>query len=189
MSWLLIGVILLAAFGPVMWLLPSKRDRHLTALRQQARLEGLVVELRQLPILHPSAEERVSAGAKQRNPVVECAAYSYRLPRRLKLVDGWRLRRDQPGTVAPGWVGDPALTDPRAALAEVSQWLGDWLAALPDDAIALELRPVSVDVYWLEKSSHDVQSVTSIAAQLLAIGGEFAALDVRKIAELTDEDS
>ena len=172
-----------------MWLLPSKRDRHLAALRQQARLAGLAVELRQLPMLHPSAEDRVSAGGKVRNPVVECAAYSYRLPRRLKLVDGWRLRRDDPGTVVPGWVGDPALANPKAALAEVSQWLVDWLTALPDDAIALELRPSSVDVYWLEKSSHGVESVTSIAAQLAAIGGEIAALDERKIAELADEDS
>ena len=63
------------------------------------------------------------------------------------------------------------------------------MTALPDDAIALELRPSSVDVYWLEKSSHGVESVTSIAAQLAAIGGEIAALDERKIAELADEDS
>jgi hypothetical protein len=74
MTWLIIGLILLAAFGPVLWLVPSRKDRHLSALREQARLEGLVVELRRLPKLQPSAHERVTAGGRVKKPVQECAA-------------------------------------------------------------------------------------------------------------------
>lgn len=187
MTWLLIGIVLLAAFGPVMWLVPSKRDRHLTALRQQARLEGLVVELRRLPKLNPSAEERVSAGGKVRKPVVECAAYSYRLPRRLKLVDGWRLRRDD--AVAAGWRSDPTLASSDAALAELSNVVDSWLAQLPDDAIALELSATSIDLYWLEAAAHSVATVSAIAALLAAIATEIVALDQHKIDALADEDS
>ena len=109
MSWLIITVVLLIAFGPVLWLIPSQRDKRLAALRLAARQAGLNVEIEHLPKLNASAEERVSAGGVIRDPVVECAAYSHMLERRLYLLPHWRLLKDAQGDdgPVPGWTFNP----------------------------------------------------------------------------------
>ena len=58
MVWIIIIVVLLVAFGPVLYLLPTKKDRRLAALRQQARLVGFVVELKPVRKLNPDARDR-----------------------------------------------------------------------------------------------------------------------------------
>ena len=53
MTWLLIILVLVVAFGPVLWLVPSKRDKRLAALRSRARSAGLIVEMRRNRIPPP----------------------------------------------------------------------------------------------------------------------------------------
>ena len=57
MTWLLIILVLVVAFGPVLWLVPSKRDKRLSALRSRARSEGLIVEMRRIPKPNPAPED------------------------------------------------------------------------------------------------------------------------------------
>ena len=188
MTWLIIGVILLAAFGPVLWLLPSPRDRHLSALRQQARKEGLVVELRRLPKLDAAPEERVSAGGKLREPLVECMAYSHVLGRRLQMLGAWRvLRYDQePDEKIPqGWIIDPVMRAARPEVDRVREWLQPLLSALPEDVVALEFTGSAVGAYWLENASASVATVTELGSLLAKFGEQMRVLD----ADLQDEDS
>ena len=193
MTWLIIGVVLLVAFGPVMWLLPSKRDRRLAALRERARREGLIVELRRLPKLDPTPEERVSAGGKVRDPVVECMAYSLTLPRRLRMLEGWRILRHA-GAVddkvpRAGWVVDPGMFAARPHVARVAQWLEPLLGELPDDVIGVELTAGSAGVYWLEKGASSEATVGRLAELLRQFGDDMVALERQMQEELEGDDS
>jgi hypothetical protein len=199
---MIIGLILLAAFGPVLWLVPSKRDRQLSALRDQARREGLVVELRRLPILNPTADERVTAGGRVKQPTVDCTAYMHSLRQRLQVVPGWRLLRgNQLPQIRPGWEFDPELKFPRSDFAhsDISRERDAFQAslksldglfdALPDDVIGVELTPRSLILYWLESRSAQRSTVTALSELLSAAQDQLLALDDRFQAMLDDEDS
>jgi len=178
MTWLIIAVVLLVAFGPVLWLVPSRRDRRLAALRSAASRQGLVVELARLPNLTPSAEERVSAGGRRRDSVIECAQYRRVLPTALRHLPAWRLRRG----------GDPGA----AAELKVSQWPGVWgfehacrpplaqrsladrmLAAtagaaadLPEDVLAVAFEPRQLSAFWLEKPGADAEVLADVLERM-----------------------
>jgi hypothetical protein len=194
MTWIVISLILLAAFGPVLWLVPSKRDRHLTALRDQARREGLVVELRRLPKLNPSASDRVSAGGRIKNPKVECAAYSRTLGKRLVNISGWRLLRGNgEPQVLPGWEFDPELRpnlDSGRDVFDASlKKLSGLFEALPGDMIGVELSPRSLTLYWLEGRTAQRSTVTALNALLAVAEGDLAGVDEQFRSNTDDEDS
>jgi hypothetical protein len=193
MSWLIIGVILLAAFGPVLWLMPSKRDRYLSGLRQQARLDGLIVELRHLPKLDPAPEDRVSAGGKLREPLVDCASYSHMFPRRLRVLGGWRLLRspgaDEGSDIPAGWVIDPGMRAARSEVAEILDCLLPLLPELPEDVIGVELSAAAATIYWLEKSGASPGTVTHFSDVLRQFGEQLMALDQLREDDLSRDDS
>jgi len=191
MTWLIIVIVLLAAFGPILWLLPSRRDRRLAAMRQTARQEGLVVQLVRIPKTNPSAEDRVSAGGQIRDPVRECASYALPFTTKLKLLPGFRLLRAEGADDGPrpGWIYDPRpdLRDPRLppTLARVEPLL----AALPDDAAGVELTPRSVALFWLEGADSTAADVTNLAARLKETAARLTDLDGEYVAAAADEDS
>ncbi len=53
--WLIILFTLLIMLSPMMWLRPSRRDRHLGQLRQQARQLGVTVKFAKSPLHNPPA--------------------------------------------------------------------------------------------------------------------------------------
>ncbi|MEZ5560374.1 MAG: hypothetical protein R3E86_17755 [Pseudomonadales bacterium] len=154
MAWVIILIVLLVAFGPILWLRPSRRDRRLARMRQAAREAGLNVTMVRVPKLEPELSERVTSGGRVLEPVIECAAYQQPLPRKLRLQPGWRLLRGSNGLPAvPGWVfevgrkpSDPVLRNTLDALASI-------LARVPEDVIGVEVADLFVAVYWLEKPS------------------------------------
>ena len=174
MTWLIIVVILIVAFGPVMWLMPSQRDRYLSKLRQQAHLEGLVVELRRLPKVNPTPEERVSAGGVVREPVVECMAYTRMLPRRMHALGDWRLLRDENSrevmAVPAGWSIDRGFTNSTAGVGEVTELLPGLLDELPTDVIGIEVTSSAVSLYWLERAGSEVAVVTRLGGMMEGFG-------------------
>lgn len=198
MTWIIIGLILLAAFGPVLWLVPSKRDRHLTALRDQARREGLVVELRRVPKLNPSPAERVSAGGRVKQPVVECTAYIQTLTRRLAVLPPWRLLRDDgadnsAARVPAGWVFDPDFKPDLSQVAEAfqasQQTLAHLFGAIPNDVIGVELSARALILYWLESRGAGRSTVTEMAVLLASAQGDLVAMDEQLLTISDDEDS
>jgi hypothetical protein len=190
MTWIIIGLILLAAFGPVLWLVPSKRDRHLSALRDEARREGLVVELRRLPKLNPTADERVTAGGRVKEPTIECTAYTRTLRRRLVVLPAWRLLRSEDGIRAlPGWVFDPEGKAAGEAFRASLDCLRGLFDGLPRDVIGVELSARALIVFWLEGRSAERSTVTEISNLLTAAGEDLLALDERLQVPADDEDS
>ena len=156
MAWWVIVLLLVAAFGPVLWILPSRRDRLLANLRSGARQRGLLVELSQLPDLAAPLEARVSAGGKPRDPMLACTAYRQPLSRAVNHAPRWRLLAVVPGTTpgirraagpVPGWVFDGT------AAGDDRYWeqCAKRLSRLPDVAIGVEADRNQVGVFWRER--------------------------------------
>lgn len=193
MTWLLIILVLVVAFGPILWLVPSKRDKRLTAMRSRARSEGLIVEMRRIPKPNPAPEDRVSSGGKVRDPVVECASYGLPLARGLKYLPGWRLVRK-----APENGPDPFLQwqydvrpkgDGREFLDQLLPKVEEIVGQLPVDVVALELSARMVLAYWLEKPGSTEENVPSLAADLRAFAESIGALEAEIEAARTSNDS
>lgn len=183
MTWFLIALVLLIAFGPVLWLVPSKKDKRVAALRAKARSEGLLVEIRRLPVRDPTPEQRVSAGGMVRDPKLECAAYGRMFRRKSRYLPGWRLIRaaaDRGPDPFPDWQFDlRPKGEGRAHLEAMLAVVGPRLASLPADAVALEVDGRSAFVYWRERPGSTVEEVAGIAGILGEIESELLALDQR----------
>ncbi len=193
MTWLLILLVLVVAFGPVLWLIPSKKDKRLSAMRSRARSEGLIVEMRRIPKPDPAPEDRVSAGGRLRDPVLECASYALPLARKLKYLPDWRLVRkaaDAAPDPLPDWQYDQRPTGAgRAFQNDVLSRAGSLLSALPDDVAALELSGRMVLAYWLEKPGSTEAHVPGLAKEMRAFADALGSLDREIEATRSSDDS
>lgn len=75
MEWFIIVLALGVAIGPILYLMPTERDRYITSLRAQARKLGYTVQLDKVLKLDPDADERVTAGGSIRHSAVSCTRY------------------------------------------------------------------------------------------------------------------
>ena len=163
---IIVGV-LIVAFGPILYLLPSRKDRRLAALRAQARRLGLTVELK--PVRNPdaAAAERVTAGGQLRAAKHASARYALALDRMPGAAPPWRLLRS-----ARGWIADEGTALPAG-------WLGPLrplIETLPDDVVAVDFDGRSVGCYWLERPASTTDAVVGLKGSLASIGGQLAAL-------------
>lgn len=200
MTWVIIGLILVAAFGPVLWLKPSGRDKRLNALREAARNAGLTVDIKPLVKLNPTAQERVSAGGEERDSTRLIARYSRHLEKPLRAVAGWQVIT-QPAeqesnpirpaiNVAPGWVFDPTFNFPPdsgwpASLEENLPKLEN----LPKGILAVVLERRLVGVYWDENASANAADVAILGRALEAFERQLLALDEQLLVSEGDENS
>ena len=60
MEWFVILLALGVAIGPILYLMPSDRDRYLTSLRALARKLGYTVQVDKVLKLDPTDDERVT---------------------------------------------------------------------------------------------------------------------------------
>ncbi len=152
MVWIIIGVVLVAAVGPIFWLLPSKRDRLQSDMRAAARQAGLAVEVAALPKVDARAEERVSAGGKARDATIDCVAYRLALPRRMPNAPAWLLlKADRENRYLKGWT---TLSPPsRLPARQATYWqqIGDLVGALPGGCAAVEADTRYVSWYGRER--------------------------------------
>jgi len=171
MTWLIILVVLAAAFAPVAYMMPSKRDRALADLRMVARREGLEVDVTRLPNLHAEAHERVSASGRQREAVIDCVSYGLRLNKAIQPGNAWRLLHDT-NTEFPVLDGTPWEYDrqfPSAGsdvpAAAYWHWLGGVTRELPADVLGLAVTDDFVLCYWQERLK-DVANPATLVAQI-----------------------
>ena len=71
-------MIVAALIGPVVYLMPTKREKRLSEVRLLARKLGLRVSVEAIPDLNIKREELVSPSGVSRSPTVECAVYRLR---------------------------------------------------------------------------------------------------------------
>ena len=156
MTWIIIVGIFLLAFVPLVYAIPSSRQRRQARLRKRATSDGVRVEVMYIPKMSADASEMVNAAGKILDPKIECAAYQLLLPKPIdlpnllllkisnenkgsifKVLDGWGVRnqhemecfRDHTDLVK---------------LIEVS------VASLPDDVLAFEFTRNKVSLLWRE---------------------------------------
>ena len=175
MVWIIVAVGLAAAFGPILWLMPSRRDRRLAKLRQAARLRGLAVELVQVPLLDPAPEDRVSAGGARRDAAQPCAAYRLPMAPGSEGAPSWFLLRGQGAdSPVPGWAPHPRRPAERLPAAGATYWqtVAQALQAIQTPVLAVEATPAATSWHWREDVLPEAldHAVDDIAKCLQAIG-------------------
>lgn len=180
MVWLIIALILIVAIGPLFWLMPSRRDRRLAALRQRAYQSGMRVDLRRLPAHDVAPEERVTAGGRPLDTSRELAAYLMPFPQRLRELPSWRVMRGGEGAeAAAGWRFEPGKRPDHPQLRAVLDEIDGFLGGLPDDVAAVECEPHALAAYWREGPGTTPDRVDDLAARLRAAASALAELDRR----------
>lgn len=151
MTWLIIVVALFAAFGPLLWMMPSRADRRLAKMRSRARSHGIHVEITQLDDLAAEPHARVSAGGVKLDPKVMCAAYRLGMRRLARAAPQWKIQRKPDANDGPidGWVWASRLAGDPAYWEEVSKVL----RALPPDALACATDASEVTCWWRERTT------------------------------------
>jgi hypothetical protein len=178
MAWILIVVLLLVAFGPILWLMPSRRDKRLNALRGAARQAGLAVELVRLPRLDVAPGDRVNAGGRAVDTARELAVYRLPLPRSFEQLPAWRAFRAANGLPAwPGWVFATDARPDHPRLAAVIATLASQVAALRPDVAAIECETRRIGLYWLESPGATPETVSELGAWLRNAGLALLQLD------------
>jgi len=179
MTWLIILLILVVVIGPVMYLVPTAQDKRLTGLRAAARGLGLNVKVTTVPKLDPASHERVTAGGKQQDPRIQCAAYFLPLGQNLSASGNLMLLKlpEQPtvlvNEVTPGWAltadSDQAFWQRYNAGGNGVAQLSSVVPQLPEDVLAVAVDSRSVACYWREKAAAEDGVVERIAEALASL--------------------
>ena len=176
MTWIIIILVVAVILGPIMYLVPTPKDKRLSALRLAARKVGLVVKISSLPKLDPQASERVTAGGKTLDPKIACTAYELpmtpgladfgeftllRMPANPtmpvdEVLSGWSL---QPGS--PAWATYAACDKPTEVLRQT-------LDKLPPDSLGFSVNDRYVACYWRERATADDGRIAEIHTALAA---------------------
>lgn len=178
--WIVLVLVAAVAIGPILYLLPSKRDKRAAAFRREALQAGLVVELAHVPKLDAAAAERVSAGGKRRDPAVDCVAYRLPLPKRLPAAPRWYLLRSEGDDQdMPGWTAlQPPASVPKLA-ADYWRDVRAIVEALPPGCVGLQADAGALA--WLghevEAAGDARQAVARVRDALAAIGELHRRLD------------
>ena len=161
------------AIGPILWLLPSKRDKRLAEFRAAARRAGLVVEIVAVPKLDADAVERVSAGGVARDAKIDCVAYRLPLPRPLLGAPHWQLlKSERESRHLRGWTSlDPPTNLPVPAHG-YWQRIGSIVDALPGGCIGVQADAHTIAWLGRERIKDDTVAavIEDIRAGLEAIG-------------------
>ncbi len=165
MVWLVIVAILLVAIGPVLYVIPSKRDKQLTALRTRARASGLTIHINHLPNLNAKGRDKVSAGGKKRQAKIKCTAYTLAFPRPLPDAPVWHLARSEKDNILiAGWgrIG----TIHGISISDRDYWntVGGIVATLPGACIAVRATPD--DLSWQGLEHLDGESIERVVADI-----------------------
>ena len=165
MEWFIIFLALGVAIGPMLYLMPTDRDRHIAGLRALAKKMGYTIQLDKVAKLDADDQERVTAGGGVRHPAIACARYQLplgvtlnqlppltlmRIPRRLtmpieRLTDEWGILLNEPAQqkgLAQWRHLSPVIAETTAILQQ-----------LPDDVLGVHFDKRSLAAFWMEKNT------------------------------------
>ena len=176
MEWVVIIGVLLVAIGPMLYVIPSKRDKQLVALRTRVRTSGLTVDVSHIPNLNATGRDKVSAGGKKREARIKCTTYTLVLPKQIPEAPVWHLARSQTDNLLiAGW-GRIGVVHHVPTSSDNKYWntIRTIIEAFPGACIAVRTTPYEVSWQGLERLGE--QSMDQVVADIKA------GLD--KIAEL-----
>ena len=172
--WVVVTLVsLLMVVGSVLWIMPSKRDRKIAKLRQQAIIAGIKVRIMKYPMINLSGrvEENCYDGA----------TYSF-VDAPLKGVkSGWMLIRNydqsdslanQDESLSPienwGWyINQNSLSD------EIIEHLALLAGQYQEQLFAISVMADSVSIGWNEQgSSEDLDHFRQWATELVDLFGQ-----------------
>jgi hypothetical protein len=165
MAYVIIIIILLVIIGPILSLLPSKRQKQQIAMRKAAMEAGVSVALTRIDDPDPDPEQYLSNTGKPLKRVMAAVAYRRFRPRpdrwRQRPEIAWALNRQQGAAVEGlprGWQWhDTRLADLPPAL---NEYLIGGIGGLPDDVIRVEEQKFIISIYWRERA--DPQGLTKL---------------------------
>ena len=164
MEWFIIVLALGVAIGPILYLMPTQRDRYITGLRAQARKLGYTVQLDKVLKLNPDADERVTAGGSLRQSAVSCTRYQLPLGVTLNAVSPILMLRIPSNPTIPverlanHW-GVNGLDV--SQLKSAARWQNDTgsltdlvavLDQMPADVLAVQLDKRFIAAFWREQN-------------------------------------
>lgn len=141
-GWIVVA-LLIVALSPLVWLVPSRRQRGQMDVRLQARRMGLTMQLARTEWPYWMSN----------TPPSPCPQYHHPRPRGRQ--DSWSYWQSAPGT----WLNKWQEPCPDQALAEQ-------LAGLPADVYQVEATPQMIALFWGERAQPD--ALPAIAAFLKA---------------------
>lgn len=148
MTYLLIAVVVMVALSPLLSMMPTRRQRQIADLRQQAALSGLLVQLRALPDsadstgLHPFYARRRQRGDR----VASIAVYR-------RAGDGWSGAASD--TVKRRW-------------RPVSIAMATLLAQLPKGVSHVCENLHDIGMFWDEEGTQaDIEQMVEVLEKLL----------------------
>ncbi len=176
MNWIIIAVVIVVIIGPILYLLPTPKDKRLARLREQARNLGLNVKLESIEQLDPDPQERVSAGGVYKDPRYSCTAYQLPMSIGSYVDDRLILLKIPAQPTVPfivameGWAlagsASQAAWEGIARVESITQVLHEMLGKLPKDTLACAIDVRFVACYWTEKANPDGDAVDNIQQQL-----------------------
>lgn len=172
MVWIVVAIVFLAAVGPLLWLLPSRRQRQQAEWRAAARQQGLVVELAAVENPDAPPQERVSSAGEPLVAERRCMAYRLPLLPPTPGAPRWRLvKSEREPRYVPGWMTPTPPVGVPTPAADYWRQLGPLLDALPGGCIAVEATTRTVSWFGLERPGEEdaAATVAAIAAGLHAI--------------------
>ncbi len=154
--WVVVTLLsFLLVVGSVMWIMPSKQDRKIAKLRQQAILSGIKVKIMKYPMINPSGrvEENCFEGAN----------YSFVEVKLPEVKSGWMLIRNhdqsdslenQEKNTMPilnwGWYIEQSDL-PNEIIEHLSQLVGQYKERL----FAISIMSNSISIGWNENGTHE----------------------------------
>ncbi|NKI17208.1 hypothetical protein HCU74_07205 [Spongiibacter sp. KMU-166] len=149
MFWLIVIGVLAFMLAPILWIIPSPRQKRQIALRDVARKQGILVQIGSLP---QSRRQRV-----RKEGQIPGLAYCLMLPKGARLAR-WRLWFNGEGE------HDDVAGPPDSVRQKIAA-LGD---AWPEDVILIEASEQMLKVYWREKNA-DVATVEALVSAMTSI--------------------
>jgi hypothetical protein len=188
LTWIIIGLVLIIAFGPIAWMIPSAKDRRLAQMRSRARALGLHIEMTQIEDHAAGPTSRVTAGGVRLEPKIDCAVYRLPIRRTARAAPQWQIRReaDADDGPLPGWRWESARAGDREYWAEVAPVV----AELPPDTLALAADASEVGCWWRERAGAEdaVACVDRLHGSLQKLAEIQIVMDTQSVSsEISDE--
>jgi len=163
LTWIIIVGLFLLAFVPLLYAIPSPKQRRQAKIRKRAMSDGIRVEVMYIPKMSADASEMVNAGGKLLKPKIECAAYQFILTKPLDLPHLLLLKTQEGDKssvyqIFNGWgvrnEGERRFLNKHPKLVEL---IVTSTSRLPQDVLAFEFAPNKISLLWRE--SDDSESV------------------------------